>query len=156
MVLESYYSMLTSLFTPILSLPSVIAELLIAALMIFVITLFYRFLVDQSKMKEIKNQIKEMQTKIKHLQKTNVDEANKVMAEMLKLSNLQFRMSMKPFLFVFIIAILFLPWMAMTFKGPVVYLPFSLFGINSLGWLAWYIIISIPLNQLFRKALGVE
>lgn len=43
-----------------------------------------------------------------------------------------------------------------SFKRVVVNLPFSLpiWG-SYIGWLGWYILISIPLTTVFRKALGI-
>jgi len=37
-------------------------------------------------------------------------------------------------------------------------MPFNVpfFGMNYLGWLFWYILISLPATWIFRKALGVE
>jgi len=44
----------------------------------------------------------------------------------------------------------------LTLKQIVVNLPFSMpFYGNKLGWLGWYILVSIPLTTIFRKALGV-
>ena len=42
------------------------------------------------------------------------------------------------------------------FKRIVVNLPFSLpiWGSN-IGWLGWYILVSIPMSTVFRKALGI-
>jgi len=44
----------------------------------------------------------------------------------------------------------------LTLKQIVVNLPFSMpFYGNKLGWLGWYILVSIPMTTVFRKALGV-
>lgn len=153
---EWYYNILTAVFQPILNLPVAIAELIIAAIILFIITLFYRFLVDQNKVIELKTKLKEKQKEAKEIQKTNPKQANALMNETLKLTNKQFKMNMKPLFFGFIIVIILLPWVGYVFPGSVVFLPFSLpyFG-NDFGWLMWYIIISFPLNQLFRKFMGV-
>jgi len=154
---EGYFSILTTIFQPILVLPAPVAELIIAAFIIFIITLFYRFLVDQNKVRELKTKLKEKQQEAKEVQKTNPKQANALMNEVLKLTNRQFKMNLKPLIFVFILVIILLPWVASVFPGVVVLLPFSLpFLGNDLGWLMWYIIISLPLNQLFRKFMGVE
>lgn len=156
-MIEGYYALLSTLFSPILGLPAIISELILAIIIIFIITLVYRFFVDQNKVRELKEKQKEMQEKVKELKKTNPDAANNMMNDILKLTNKQFRMNMKPFLLVFIIAIMFLPWMATVFKGPIAMLPFSLpFFENDFGWLMWYIVISLPINQLLRKFMGVE
>lgn len=142
----------------LLGLPASIEEILVSALIIFFITLVYKFLINQNEAREIKEKVKEKQEKMKELQKTNPEEAKRLMAEMLKLSNKQFRMTMKPMLASLIIfVVIVLPVLPNLFPGVVVYLPFSLPYIdNDFGWLAWYILVSIPLNSIFRKILGVE
>jgi len=156
MVVEAYYAALSAIFFPVLTLPKFLGELVIAAFVIFIITLLYRFLIDQNKMKELKDEQKELQKKSKELQKTNPEESQKVMGEVLKLSNKQMSMSLKPMIPTMIIAFAFLPWMRIVFTSPVVLLPFNLpfFG-PDFGWMMWYLIISIPLSQLFRKFMGV-
>jgi uncharacterized membrane protein (DUF106 family) len=64
---------------------------------------------------------------------------------------------MKPMIVSFLIVIIILPFLPDLFPGVVVNLPFSIpfFG-NDFGWLAWYIIVSVPLNSIFRRLLGVE
>ena len=154
----SYFEMLSAVFAPIMALPPIVAELVIAAMITFVITLFYRLLVNQEKMKELREQQKELQKKSKELQKTNPEEANKVMGEALRLTNKQMRMNMKPMIPTFIIVIAILPWLAHVYAYVrVAVLPFTLpyFG-NDFGWLMWYFIVSIPLTQIFRKAMGVQ
>lgn len=155
-MIEVYYGFLSAIFAPILVFPAVIAELFLAVLITFVITLFYKFLVDQNKMKSMKDEMKEMQKKIKEAQKTNPEQANKMMGDVLKLTNKQMFLNFKPMIPTMIFVFALLPWMASVFTGPIVLLPFSLpfFG-NDFGWLMWYIILSMPLTIFFRKILGV-
>ena len=155
MVLESYYGVLTGLFSPVLSLNIVLAEFILASMLVLIITLIYKLLGNQNKAKEIKTQISEMQKKMKEI-KENKEETDRLATEMLKLTNQQMRSSFKPMIVVLIIAFVFLPWMSDVFVNSVVSLPFSLpfFG-NDFGWLAWYIVVSLPLSMIFRKALGV-
>jgi len=141
----------------LIGLPMFIEELLASVVIVFIISIFYRFLINQGEIKEIKSGLKEKQTKIKELQKTNPDEANKVLTEVLALNNKQFKMTMKPMLLTLVVVGITLPYFAQVFPGTVVNLPFTLpyFG-NDFGWLAWYIIVSIPLGQLIRKLIGAE
>lgn len=142
----------------LIGLPAGIEEIIIASLVLFVSTLIYKFLMNQSDAREIKLKLKEKQEKLKELQKSNPEEAKREMAEMLKLSNKQMRMTMKP---MFVTLILFVavvfPTMPGLFPGIIVKLPFTLpyFG-DKFGWLMWYFIVSLPLNFIFRRLLGVE
>jgi uncharacterized membrane protein (DUF106 family) len=134
-----------------------IEELLLASVIIFITSVIYKVLINKEEARNIKEEQKEKQERMKELQKTNPEEANKVMNEMLKLSNKQFKLMMKPMIVSFILIIIILPILPSLFPGAVVNLPFTLpyFG-SDFGWLMWYMIVSIPLNSIFRKLLGVE
>ena len=141
----------------LIGLPVFIEELLASAVIVFIISIFYRFLINQNELRELKSKLKEKQAKVKELQKSNPQEANKMLNEVLALSNKQFRMSMKPMLLTLIVVGIILPYFPQIFPGAVVKLPFYLpIFENDFGWLAWYILVSIPLGQLFRKLLGAE
>lgn len=155
-----FNSVLSSVFAPLLGLNIPALEVFIIAVLVsFLLTLPYKFLVDQKKMREHKEKVKEMQKRIKEAQKTDQKKANELMTEMLGLSNKQMMTNFKPMIPGMILVILFLPWVADTFTGhgPVALLPFSLyyFG-NDFGWLMWYMIASLPMTYMFRKMLGVQ
>jgi uncharacterized membrane protein (DUF106 family) len=139
------------------NLPVPILEIFASAAITLVITIIYKFLANQNEMKQLKVSMKEKQSKIKELQKTNPQEANKMLNEVMALSSKQMRMNMKPMLLTLVVVSITLPWLGQTFPGAVVKLPFTLpYFENDLGWLAWYIIVSIPLGYYFRKLLRVE
>ena len=139
------------------NLPVPIEELLFSAAITFIITLIYKFLANQNEMRQLKANVKEKQAKIKELQKTNPQEANKMLNEVMALSSKQMRMNMKPMLLTLVVVGITLPWLGQAFPGTVVKLPFTLpYFEDDFGWLAWYIIVSIPLGIYFRKLLKVE
>jgi uncharacterized membrane protein (DUF106 family) len=139
------------------NLPVPIEELLFSAAITFIITLIYKFLANQNEMRQLKANVKEKQAKIKELQKTNPQEANKMLNEVMALSSKQMRMNMKPMLLTLVVVGITLPWLGQAFPGTVVKLPFTLpYFEDDFGWLAWYIIVSIPFGIYFRKLLKVE
>jgi len=141
----------------LIGLPAGIEELLLSAIITFIITLIYRFLANQEEIRQLKASIKEKQEKVKELQKSNPEEATKVLNEVMTLSSKQFRMNTKPMLLTLLVVGLALPYFGKIFPGAVVKLPFTLpyFG-NDFGWLMWYIIVSVPLGQVIRKLIGAE
>ncbi|MFH1228973.1 MAG: EMC3/TMCO1 family protein [Candidatus Aenigmatarchaeota archaeon] len=141
----------------LIGLPIFIEEILASALITFLITVIYRFLGNQSDMRQLKIDMKEKQSKIKEVQKTNPQEANRIMNEVMVLTNKQMKMNMKPMMLTLVVVSLALPYFPNFFPGDVVSLPLSLpyFG-DSFGWLMWYFIVSIPFGYGFRKILGVE
>jgi uncharacterized membrane protein (DUF106 family) len=139
----------------LLGLSAGIEEIMIAAGIIIVVTIIYRLTLNQARLKEIKLQQKEKQESLK---KCSPDEQKKLMGEMMSLSNEMMKMNMKPMIItLFLSLVVTLPILQQLFPGTVVFLPFTLpyFG-NDFGWVAWYFIVSIPLNSIIRKALGVE
>ena len=141
----------------LIGLSPMIEEILLVSAIIFVTSLIYRFLINQNEVRELKTRQKEKQERIKEVQKTNPNEANQLMNDMLKLSQKQMKMTMKPMMASLLIFVLVLPILPGLFPGTIVNLPFALpyFG-SDFGWLAWYFVLSLPLNTLFRKVLGVE
>ncbi len=148
---------LSAVFAPLLGLNPALGILIIAGLVSFLLTLPYRFMVDQKKMREHKEKTKELQKQIKEAQKTDQKKANELMTEMLALSNRQMMSNFKPMIPGMALVFIFLPWVAFAFSGPVAVLPFSLpyFG-SDFGWLMWYMLASLPVTYIFRKALGVQ
>jgi len=144
-----------ALFSPLLVLPSIVVVAGMAVFLTVVSTLCYRFLVDQNKVREIKQKLKELGKQSKKTEQP--EEAKAAMSEMLKLQNSQMKMSMKPMIVTLLIVAMILPWMSATFKGEVAVLPISLpyFGAD-FGWLMWYFVVSIPVTQVARKLMGVE
>jgi uncharacterized membrane protein (DUF106 family) len=147
------------------NLPPLVEEAIFSALIVFLITISYRFLANQKEMKQIKIDLKEKQSKIKELQKTNPQEANKVLEEVMDLSRKQFRINMKPMMVTLIVVGLILPAIGAEFSGIIINIPFPwpsfLRGlVSSEGWirpwLAWYILVSVPIGYMFRKIMGVE
>jgi len=155
MVVEIYYNALTTVFGPVLGLHPAVGELAIAVFITFIITLFYKFLVNQNKVKDIRDKIKEIQKKSKDAQKENPEKSKELTTEMFKLTNQQMKMTMKPMLVTLLFVILTFPWLKTVFIGPIAYLPFSIFGREWFGWFLWYIILSMPLSVVFRKAMDV-
>ena len=157
------FDALNLIFAPILSLNPVLSLFVFACIVSLIAVLPYRFLSDQTKINELKNQQKEKQTKIKEIQKTNPTEATKMTNELLIISRSMFKLTIKPLLVVLVLLYVFFPWLGEVFKTLVIPTPLGLipastpflFGITIPGWILWYIIISIPLNQLFRKILGL-
>ncbi|MBU5575296.1 MAG: EMC3/TMCO1 family protein [Candidatus Aenigmatarchaeota archaeon] len=142
------------IFSPILELPPIIAETIIVALIIFIITLLSKYLVNQEKVKQIKAEIKSLQEKIKELQKTNPSEANKHFYNIIMLNNKLMRLNLKSMVVSLLIFILFFPWLSSVFlENVVIIIPY----LNiKFGWLMWYLITSLTFSFLFRKILNVE
>ena len=156
-ITETYQAVLSTVFGPLLALPPAIGEGLMAAMITLIISFFYKYMVNQVSLRELKVQMKTLQAKANEQQKNNPDDAKKTISEVMKLSNKQMMMNFKPMFPTMLLALLLLPWMASVWTGPIVILPFNLpyFG-SDFGWLMWYMLLSMPLSQLFRKTLGVE
>ncbi len=159
MVVEVYYAFLSSIFSPILALPRFFGEVIFTAIITLGLVILFKRFADHKALAAIKTEMKTTKDKIKELQKTNPDEANKLLNESMKLANKQMSLSMKPLMISMLFVILLLPWMATpnVFGSVSVNLPFNLpFAGSALDWFWWYFILSIPLNTAFRKFLGVE
>lgn len=111
---------------------------------------------DQDRIKELNRSIKEKKASVKGL--SDEESKLKVQNEILKLTTEKMRLLMKPMMFSMFVFIGVFPLMKALFNGFVLFvLPWSLPIIgNDVGWLLTYIILSIPVNQVVRKKMGVE
>ena len=148
------------IFSPITNLNPTLAIFIYAAFVSFLITLPYKFLIDHQKVKEIKEKIKELSEKMKEEQKSgNKEKVNELLAESMKLNNELMRQTFKPMMLAFIIAIIFIPWLAHEYSNISIRMPFSLPLIGNVfpfNWIGWYFISSFTLSKIFRMLLRVE
>jgi len=149
---------LDTLFLPFTSFLSPRWSLVVISLVItFLMTLAYKYLTNQTLMKQLKDEVKTLQEEMK----ANKDSKEK-MAELQKKAmtkNLEvMKHGMRPTLFTFIPIIIIFSWLRETYlpAGDLfswgIALPFLGKGI---GWLWTYILSSIVFSSLLRKALKV-
>ncbi len=125
----------------------------------FVMVLFYRFLADQRKIRELKKDMDFLKEKSKKAQKAgNMKKSQELMNEMMKMSTRQMSLNMKPMMasLIFVAIMLYL-FLYPTYGGVKVDLPFylPLFEMD-MSWFWWYVISAVPSNFIFRKLLGVS
>jgi uncharacterized membrane protein (DUF106 family) len=120
-------------------------------------TLASKFLANQQEMKKAKGDMEFFRTKASQAQKAgDLKKSNEYMSEMLKASQRQFRSSMRPMMFSFVIVILAASWFASAYADVMILSPVSIPFIGSeLNWFWWYIIIVLPFSTIFRKLLDV-
>jgi len=136
----------------------VVLIFIISTFLSFIISLIYKIFGNQEKMKEMKERMTDLNKKIKNArEQNNQKEMNKYNKELLKMSSEQMRMQFKPMIVTFIIIIPVFTWIFPSLFGsePIVHMPFTIFGKESLTWIWWYVIVSLPMGIVFRKILGV-
>jgi len=124
----------------------------------FLLAVIYRLLTNPQEMRRIKENMKEVQAKVKKAQKAgDMDQVNALTSEMLKGSQQQFTQNMKPMIVSMLVFFVFIGFLRGQYQGEWVLLPFAVPFIGSvIGWFKWYIVITLPFTFMFRKMLGVE
>ncbi len=132
--------------------------LIFSLVLSFVIAVIYRILTKPEEIRRIKQDLKFFRKKIKDAQKAdNTAEVQKLTNEMLRMSQKQMSLMMKPMFASAIIFFVALGWLHSTFEEVLITLPFPLPFLGAeLTWFWWYVIITLPATLIFRKALGVE
>jgi uncharacterized membrane protein (DUF106 family) len=214
------------LFNPLLGAQPALSILIFAFIILVIINVFYKVLVNQREAKAIKERQKDISKRMQTERKAgNMDKMNALMKESLQENSKMMKMTLKPMLVSFVIVIIFLPWLNVTYgdvfapvnngtgivnlrgtnhtfsvsdsnitvSGATDYrngklqcdtanclaidgrhyeiskngdnLKFStvvavfLFAVPILGydvgWLGWYILVSIPLVIIIRKAMKI-
>ncbi|MCD6591221.1 MAG: DUF106 domain-containing protein [Candidatus Aenigmarchaeota archaeon] len=124
----------------------------------FVLQASYRFLGDQKAIRQLKEDMKFYKDKAKEAQKAgDVKKSQEYLNEMMKLSQKQFSLNMKPMMISLVLVMIILGFVSQTYAETVVRLPFNLPLLGSeLNWFWWYFFSTIPAVWFFRKMLGVQ
>jgi uncharacterized membrane protein (DUF106 family) len=146
------------LFAPLLAFQTHVSLFLIASIITTLALLPYVFLTDKKLVEEMKEKSKEIRQRFIEAQaKGNAKEISKLMNEMVQMNSAYFKQMVKPLIVATLVFILFFPWLGHEFGGKAVAkLPFSLPVVGSnLSWIGWYIIVSLTISWILKKALGV-
>ncbi|MBD3209331.1 DUF106 domain-containing protein [Candidatus Woesearchaeota archaeon] len=108
MVLES---VLDPVFSPLLTLPSWLAILIISVVITTLTTIAYKYLTDQTKMKALKKEMKGAQKRMKELSKSDPQKAMKMQKDMMGKNMELMRHSFKPTLYTLIPIIIIFGWL---------------------------------------------
>ena len=100
---------LNPIFGPLLKLPSLWTIMILSFLISLIITLIQKYATDQNRLKEIKEEMKSIQKRIKEEKDPN--EKMKIQKEHMKLVPEQLKHSMKSMMYTFIPIILIFSWM---------------------------------------------
>ncbi len=153
-----FSNFLSAIFAPFLSQGLFFGVTVISVLASSVTTLFYKFLVDQSSMKEVRKNMELYRELANAAQKeNNVPKMNENVDKMMQLNKKYFSLSTKPMILSLIVFAVIFPWMGETFKTVIVNLPFALpFIGNTMGWFGWYFLLAVPSSIVMRKLLDLE
>ncbi len=153
-----FESQMDAIFAPLIAGGMFFALTAISVLMSSVSTVFYRVLVDQSSMKEVRKNMETYREVANAAQKeNNIAKMNENVSKMMELNKKYFSLSTKPLLFSLIIFAVVFPWMGKEFIGVTVNLPFSMpFIGNNVGWFGWYFLLAVPSSVIMRKLLDVQ
>lgn len=110
MVVETVSGLLDPIFSPVLYLDPLLSIIVVSFIISLGITLAYRKITDQEKMKELKGKIKEHQDKMKSL-KDKPDELMKEQKKTMEVNMEYMKHSLKPMLFTFLPIILVFGWL---------------------------------------------
>jgi uncharacterized membrane protein (DUF106 family) len=159
-----------------------IGDFLIIILILSVVTGIYTSVVQKytmnwelmAKSKEYQKQIRDLQKEYMEAKKENNQHKMKkiekkrteVMRKQTQFSGEMFKQQMKPMAYIMIITIPIFMWIWMYVEShPDMVVTFPLFGVTELSsafvfslpfWVLWYMMCSIPITQVVRKALGIR
>ncbi len=159
-----------------------VGEFLILILILSVVTGIYTSVVQKytmnwelmAKSKEYQKQIRDLQKEYMEAKKENNQHKMKkiekkrteVMRKQTQFSGEMFKQQMKPMAYIMIITIPIFMWIWMYVEShPDMVVTFPLFGVTELSsafvfslpfWVLWYMMCSIPITQVVRKALGIR
>ncbi len=133
---------------------------IIASLVSLFISLVTNKVVDQKRMKELREKVKEYQSRLMEAQKKgNTKEMAKLQRQMMEMQSEMLSSSLKPMFYTMAPIIIVFAWLRHYFPPGLKFvdLPFYLpiWG-NKLGWFGWYFMSSIAVSPLIKKILKLE
>jgi uncharacterized membrane protein (DUF106 family) len=105
-----FETILHPIFSPLLKLPPVVGILIISLLISIIITVVYKYMTDQTMMKDVKTRQKELQKKMKEL-RNQPEKLMKVQKEAMDLNLKYMSQSFKPTLITFLPIIIIFGWL---------------------------------------------
>jgi len=133
-----------------MNLPDPLNLLVISFILTGAITLAYKYLTDQDKMKELKGEMKDTQKKMKEM-KDQPDKMMSMQKDAMKKNMEYMKHSMRPTLFTFIPIVIVFSWLRGHYTNlgnPVIFL--------GLKWIWVYIIFSLVISIVLRKVLKIS
>lgn len=172
-ITEPLYSGLDVIFGPIINNYSPFWVILAAGIIVStLITLVNYVMVDNERRREIQDELKEMQAD-RDMSDGGGKKVKQDSKEMMSLQSEMMKMTFKPMIVYMIPIIIFFRWLMHNFAGIVIInFPFSIpglatfhsfvnyggvqFGGAELGFIGWYIMTTMFVSQILRKALGMQ
>ena len=142
----------------LVSMPCV-SLLLVALGITSVVVLSYKLLVDQDEIRNLRERMKQIKQKVIEVQKRkDMEELNRLLEEMSKINFKYMKHTIKPMIVSLAILVTVFPLLSKAYTGmAVAKLPFEapLIG-DKLSWIAWYVLASLTVGWVIRRALGVD
>lgn len=145
------------LFAPLLAFEPHVSLFIFAVILTTIIYGVNKLMINKKVSKEIKDRLATVKENLTKAQKDGKkDEINKFLSEYMAINNQYLKQTFKVMIVTFLVVIVLFPWASTKFSGvTVAQLPFVLpiIGAN-MGWIAWYILVSITGSWLLRKFIG--
>ena len=126
--------------------------LLISIVLSIFVSLIYKYMTDQTLMRELKKDLKKYQDAMKET-KDDPDKMSDLSKKAMSVNMKYMKQTMKPMLITMLPFILIFWWLRSILEDVIV-VPLS-FWPGHLGWIGTYIIFSMIFTTIFRKALKV-
>ena len=154
--MEWLIGILDSFLFPLLALPAWAAVFLVCLALSFLLVALNTFFTDKKFLSQSRERMKQLQEKLLASQRNgNKEKIRETVQEFMQLQKQYLKQTLRLFLVSMALFLIFIPWLHAKFGGtPVVELPFSLPFLGSkLGWLGWYLLLSLTFTLIFRKFL---
>ena len=104
---------LDPIFNPLLNIHPALAIFIVSFIITFLVTIVYKYTTDQKRMKQLKDELKDAQDKMKSLAKTNPEKAMSMQSSMMQ-KNLEYmKHSFKATLYTLIPVLIIFSWMSL-------------------------------------------
>ncbi len=144
-------------FSPLLTFKPHIGLFVFSLILTTIIYGINKVMINKKVSKELKDKLATVKENLTKAQKDErKDDINKFLSEYMAINNQYLKQTFKVMIVTFLVVILLFPWANTKFSGvTVAQLPFALPFIGTgMGWIVWYILVSITGSWLLRKFIG--
>jgi uncharacterized membrane protein (DUF106 family) len=154
-----YLKILDSFLFPLLLIKPVLAIFIISTTFSLLSIGISILTVDKEALRKVKEKMSSLQEEMKTAQKEMNNEALTKLAEEAMKTNFQIlKLKSKSMIIVLLLTFPFFPWLNYHFSGiPIAKLPIFIPIIgSSVGWILWYIFVSLTIAYVVQKIIGIE
>ncbi len=149
-------AIIAPVFNPLLAFSPHVSIFLFSLILSTILFFINKFLMGSKVGKELKAKLASVKEDLMKAQKEGKkDDIKKMLDEYMKINSQYLKQTLRVMLTTIVVVAILFPWANVKFKGVTAEIPFAVPIIGThMGWVVWYILVSLTGSLLLRKFIG--